>query len=136
MSVDSRFKIDGVSMPKPSSWGCNPNIMSRDAGRLAGNGKMVIPYLSTVWTTEWNYNYLEEDDFDIIWDAYVESTIENKNFYHTLETLDNKGRRKVYKVYTEDKPYAPIAFYKHRNGREIRCYTNLKFTFVGVGGEE
>ena len=127
------FAIDGIEMPKPSSWQINPKPMSSDAERLAGSGKMVIPYLTTAYEVTWTYKYLSATDYDKLYDAYILSTIRNKSMYHTLTTKDsNSDKIMTLDIYTQSDFSAPL--YRIKNG--IRYYKDVKFVFVSLGGDE
>ena len=129
----SNFMIDGKDMPKPSDWLVNPKPMSSDAERLVGSGKMVIPYLTTAWEVTWTYKYLSSEDYDKLYDAYILSTIRNKNMYHTLTTKDsNSNKVMTLDIYTQSDFSAPL--YRIKNG--IRYYKDVKFVFVSLGGDE
>lgn len=127
------FAIDGVEMPRPSDWLVNPKPMSKDAERLIGNGKMVIPYLTTAYEVTWTYKYLSATDYDKIYNAYIKSTITNKSFYHTLITKDsNSDGTLTLDIYTQGDFSAPL--YRIKNG--VRYYKDVKFVFVSLGGDE
>jgi hypothetical protein len=127
------FAIDGIEMPRPSDWLVNPKPMSSDAERLVGTGKMVIPYLTTAWEVTWTYKYLSQEDYDKLYDAYILSTIRNKNMYHTLITKDsNSNEIKTLEIYTQSDFTAPL--YRIKNGK--RYYKDVKFVFVSLGGDE
>lgn len=129
----SDFMIDEIDMPKPSDWLVNPKPMSSDAERLVGSGKMVIPYLTTAYEVTWTYKYLSSDDYDKLYDAYILSTIRNKNMYHTLKTKDsNSDNVMTLDIYTQSDFSAPL--YRIKNGK--RYYKDVKFVFVSLGGDE
>lgn len=132
--IDERFKIDGVSMPKPSSYQTNPKILTGDAHRLIGNGRMVVPYVTTVWETTWHYKLIDGAMYDVIYNAYITATVNNKNMYHSLTTIDsNTGNSKTYQIYTQDDFAGHLYRVKPDGTRE---YDDVSFVFVGVGGEE
>lgn len=127
------FTIDGKSMPMPSSWVTSPQIMTTDAKRTVSTGRLVAKYLQTVWVTEWTYAYITQEQYDILYNAYILSCDINKNIEHTFTTIDsNTGKLLSYKMYTQNDFKAPL--YRVRNG--IREYVNVTFTFTGVGGGE
>lgn len=128
----SNFKIDGKDMPKPSSWTTNPHIITADSERLAGSGRLITTYLTTVLETEWVYKYITQADYDILFDAYITSCRRNRSIEHTLTTIDsNTGGVISYKIYTQSDFKAPL--YMVKNG--VRYYRDITFTFVGVGGD-
>lgn len=121
------FKIDGVEMPKPSSWQVNPKPMSSNSTRVAGTGEAIVPYLRTVYEVEWKYKYISQEDYDKLYDAYILSTIRNKSMYHTLETLDsNTGESLTLNIYTQGDFKGPL--YRIKDG--VRYYKDVTFTFV------
>lgn len=121
------FKIDGVEMPRPSSWLVRPKPLASDAERIAGTGEAVVPYLRTVYEVTWTYKFLESADFDKLYNAYIQNTITNGNMYHTLETLDsNSDNTLTLNIYTQGDFEAPL--YRIKNG--VRQYTNIDFVFV------
>lgn len=127
------FKIDGIDMPKPDVWDVKTNIVTRGSERLIGSGRLVAPFLGIVYETTWVYKYLEEEDYDILYDAYITSCTRNNSVEHDLTTLDsNTGLPLSYRMYTQNNFQAPL--YSIRNGK--RVYTEVTFTFVGVGGGE
>lgn len=127
------FSIDGVEMPRPSSWQLNPKPISSDAERLIGNGKAVVPYLTTAYEVIWTYKYLSETDYDTLYRAYILNTISNKSMYHTLVTPDsNTGTNKTLEIYTQSDFKAPL--YRIKNN--VRYYKDVVFTFVSLGGDE
>lgn len=129
----SDFMIDGKEMPRPSSWTVNPKIMSSDAERLIGNGRAIVPYLTTAWEVIWEYKYLSKEQYDMLYDAYILETIRTKSMYHTLTTKDsNSDDIKTLDIYTQSDFTAPL--YRIKNG--IRYYKDVKFTFVSLGGDE
>ena len=129
----SDFMIDGIDMPKPSDWLVNPKPMSADAERLIGNGKMVIPYLTTAYEITWTYKYLSSDEYDLIYDTYIRATTRNKSFYHTITTRDsNSDEVLTYDMYTQSDFSAPL--YRIKNGK--RYYKDVKFVFITLGGDE
>ena len=129
----SDFKIDDIVMPRPSEWVTKPKILTRDSERLIGSGRLVAPYLGTVYETTWTYKYLDQFDYMTLYDAYILSCERNKSIEHDLETLDsNTGEVLKYRIYTQDDFQTPL--YRIKDG--IRYYTNVTFTFVGVGGGE
>jgi len=129
----SEFKIDDIVMPRPSEWVTKPKILTRDSERLIGSGRLVAPYLGTVYETTWTYKYLDQFDYMTLYDAYILSCERNKSIEHDLETLDsNTGEVLKYRIYTQDDFQTPL--YRIKDG--IRYYTNVTFTFVGVGGGE
>lgn len=127
------FMIDGVAMPIPDTWQTNPKIMTSDSHRTVSTGRLVAAYLQTVWETSWTYKVLWQEDYDRLYAAYITSCDANKSIEHSFSTLDsNTGRVLTYRMYTQDDFSAPL--YMIRNGR--RMYTDVTFTFVGVGGGE
>lgn len=127
------FAIDGIEMPRPSDWLVNPKPMSSDAERLIGNGKAVVPYLTTAYEVTWTYKYLSSAEYDIIYDAYIRKTTQNKSMYHTLTTKDsNSDNTLTLDIYTQSDFSAPL--YRIKNG--VRYYQNVKFVFVSLGGDE
>lgn len=127
------FAIDGVEMPRPSDWLVNPKPISSDAERLIGNGKAVVPYLTTAYEVTWTYKYLSSDDYDKLYTAYIKKTIENKSMYHTLITKDsNSDNIMTLEIYTQSDFSAPL--YRIKNGK--RYYKDVKFVFVSLGGDE
>ena len=79
------------------------------------------------------YKYLDQFDYMTLYDAYILSCERNKSIEHDLETLDsNTGEVLNYRIYTQDDFQTPL--YRIKDG--IRYYTNVTFTFVGVGGGE
>lgn len=131
--LSNDFMIDNKKMPKPSIWLVNPKPMSSDAERLVGSGKMVIPYLTTAYEVTWTYKWLSQEEYDIIYDAYIASTTRNKSFYHKLKTLDsNTGNSMTLDIYTQSDFTGPL--YRIKNG--IRYYKDIKFVFVSLGGDE
>lgn len=127
------FAIDGVEMPRPSDWLVNPKPISSDAERLIGNGKAVVPYLTTAYEVTWTYKYLSSDDYDKLYTAYIKKTIENKSMYHTLITKDsNSDNILTLEIYTQSDFSAPL--YRIKNGK--RYYKDVKFVFVSLGGDE
>lgn len=127
------FALDGIEMPKPNEWLVNVKPMSSDAERLAGSGKMVIPYLTTAYEVTWTYKYLSAEQYDLLYDTYIRKTIRDKNFYHTLTTKDSNSDEILnLDIYTQSDFTAPL--YRIKNG--IRYYKDVKFVFVSLGGEE
>lgn len=127
------FAMDGIEMPRPSDWLVNPKPMSSDAERLIGNGKAVVPYLTTAYEVTWTYRFLSSEDYDKLYDAYILSTIRNKSMYHTLTTKDsNSDEIMNLEIYTQSDFTAPL--YRIKNG--VRYYKDVKFTFVSLGGDE
>ena len=121
------FKIDGVEMPRPSEWLINPKPLSSDAERVAGTGEAVVPYLRMVYEVTWTYKYIQTQDFDKLYNAYIKATIKNKSMYHTIETLDsNSDETLSLNVYTQSDFSAPL--YRIKNG--IRYYKDVKLVFV------
>lgn len=121
------FKIDGVEMPRPSEWLVNPKPLSSDAERVAGTGEAVVPYLRMVYEVTWTYKYIQTQDFDKLYNAYIKATIKNKSMYHTIETLDsNSDETLSLNVYTQSDFSAPL--YRIKNG--IRYYKDVKLVFV------
>lgn len=129
----SDFMIDGKDMPRPSDWLVNPKPISSDAERLIGNGRAVVPYLTTAYEVTWTYKYMTQEQYDVIYDAYILSTVRNKSMYHKLTTLDsNTGKSLTLDIYTQSDFSAPL--YRIKGGK--RYYTNIKFVFVSLGGDE
>lgn len=125
--------IDSIPMPRPHAFVTAPKIMTADAERLIGTGRLSAPYLQTVWETTWTYKTLVQEDYDALYDAYILSVARNKSIEHSLTTIDsNTGNLLSYTMYTQDDFIAHI--YTMSNGK--RQYTNVSFTFVGVGGGE
>lgn len=121
------FKIDGVEMPRPSEWLVNPKPLSSDAERVAGTGEAVVPYLRMVYEVTWTYKFIKTEDFDKLYNAYIQATIQNKSMYHTLETLDsNSDETLTLNVYTQSDFQAPL--YRIKNG--VRYYKDVKLVFV------
>lgn len=121
------FKIDGVEMPRPSEWLVNPKPLSSEAERVAGTGEAVVPYLRMVYEVTWTYKYIQTQDFDKLYNAYIKATIKNKSMYHTIETLDsNSDETLSLNVYTQSDFSAPL--YRIKNG--IRYYKDVKLVFV------
>lgn len=124
------FAIDGIEMPRPSEWKVNPKPMSSDAERLAGSGKMVIPYLGWVWEVSWTYKYLSAEQYDLLYDTYILKTKREKSFYHTLTTKDSNSDEILnIDIYTQSDFTAPL--YRIKNG--VRYYKDITFTFVSLG---
>lgn len=134
MAGTTNFQIDEVDMPKPHIYKTRPMILTRDSERLVGSGRLIAPYLGTVWETQWTYKKLRGSDYDTIYEAYILSCDTNKSIEHTLKTLDsNTGDVLTYRIYTQD-DFDGGAIARMENG--IRIYKNITFTFVGVGGGE
>lgn len=126
------FTIDGKEMPKPSEWTTSPKIMTKDSERLVGSGKLVAPYLCTIWETTWVYKYLTQEQYDLLYDAYITSCARNKSVEHNFTTLDsNTGNILSYRMYTQSDFKAPL--YRIKDGK--RYYKDVSFAFVGVGGD-
>lgn len=131
--LSNDFMIDNTAMPRPSSWTVNPKPISSDAQRLIGTGRAVVPYLTMVYEVVWTYKFLSEDDYDILYAAYITSTVTNKSMYHTLKTLDsNTGNSLELDIYTQSDFTAPL--YRIKNNK--RYYRDVTFTFISLGGEE
>lgn len=127
------FAIDGIEMPKPSDWLVNPKPISDEAERLIGNGRAVVPYLTTAYEVTWTYKYLSAEQYDKLYDAYIRATTRNKNMYHTLTTRDsNSDDILTLDIYTQNDFSAPL--YRIKNG--VRYYKDVKFVFVSLGGDE
>lgn len=127
------FAIDGIEMPRPSDWLVNVKPISTDAERLIGNGRAVVPYLTTAYEVTWTYKYLSGDDYDVLYDAYIRKTTENKSMYHELVTRDsNSDDILTLEIYTQSDFTAPL--YRIKDG--VRYYKDIKFTFVSLGGDE
>ena len=125
--LDSRFKIDGKTMPKPSSINISNKIISSSAERIAATGELVVTYLRTVREVVWTYKYLTSDEYDILYNAYIKSVIDTGIIYRTVETLDsNNGNQLTINTYTQDNFNAPL--YRINNGE--RQYVNVELTFV------
>lgn len=121
------FKIDGVEMPRPSDWLVRPKPLSADAERVAGTGEAIVPYLRTVYEVTWTYKYISKAQFDVLYNAYIRSTINNKSMYHVLETEDsNSDETLTLNIYTQGDFSAPL--YRIKNG--IRYYRDVNFVFV------
>lgn len=121
------FKIDGVEMPKPSSWLVNPKPLSANAERIAATAEAIVPYLRTVYEVTWTYKYLKSEDYDKIYNAYIKNTIINKSMYHTLETQDsNSDETLTLNIYTQGDFSAPL--YRIKDG--VRYYRDVNFVFV------
>jgi hypothetical protein len=110
VEVDDDFQIDGISMPTPSYAFVSVNPMTKDAKRLPGNGEMVAPYFGTAFNVTWEYKLLNAAQYKLIYDAYVKSTIEKKDMFHKIKTIDmNTGEHRELTIYTESsfgvKPY-------------------------------
>ena len=132
--IDNNFQIDGVSMPKPHKYLVNYKPMSADAERLIGNGRLVIPYLTTVYEITWEYSKIEEEQYDLIFNQYVKNTTKNKSFYHTIKTKDSNGGIIETEIYTQGDFTAPLARIDPITGNRI--YENIKFIFVSLGGDD
>lgn len=132
--LDSRFKIDGKVMPRPDEYHTRPRILTRDSQRLPGNGRLVAPYLGTVWETTWLYKYISRDKYLILYDAYILSCKRNKSIEHEFETVDsNTGEQLIYRMYTQDDFEARLHMVRLLNKETY--YRDVLFTFVGVGGD-
>lgn len=130
----AEFELNGVEMPRPSSWKTIPHIMTKDSERLIGNGKLVAPYLQAVPETIWEYKYLTGEQYDIIYNQYIKAVVINKNIECTVKTLDsNTGKSITYTGYTEDNFSAALYRVKPDG---TRVYTNVVLTIVGVGGDD
>lgn len=133
MALSSDFQIDGNNMPRPHAWQVNPKPISSDSQRLIGNGRAVVPYLTMVYEVVWSYKYLTASEYDVLYAAYITSTVTNKSMYHTLKTLDsNTGQSLELDIYTQSDFQAPL--YRISNG--VRYYKDVTFTFISLGGEE
>lgn len=121
------FKIDGKDMPRPDDWQVNPKPLASDAERVAATGEAIVPFLREVYEVTWKYRFIKANDFDKIYNAYIQSSIDNRNMYHTLETQDsNSDRTLTLNIYTQGDFQAPL--YWIRNG--IRYYKDISFVFV------
>lgn len=144
--ITDKFQIDGVNMPTPNSYSTDTQIVStEDSGRLAGNGAMQIDFLTHVFVTTWTYRYMTGDEYDLVYQNYVVSTIKNKNMYHTLKTLNSNGDNSLtYEIYTQDeikallqkRTFKPSYYMGKYFENGVRMYKDVTFTFVGVGGED
>jgi hypothetical protein len=127
------FAIDGIEMPKPSDWLVNPKPMASDSERTAGTGKAIVPYLTTAYEVTWTYKFLSAEQYDILYDAYIRKTTQNKSMYHTLTTRDsNSDDIMELEIYTQGDFTAPL--YRIKNG--VRYYKDVKFVFVSLGGDD
>lgn len=132
MGLSSDFQIDGQNMPKPHTWQVNPKPISSDSQRLIGTGRAVVPYLTMVYEVVWSYKFLTSAEYDVLYDAYISSTIRNKSMYHTLKTLDsNSGESLTLDIYTQSDFQAPL----YRIAGDVRYYKDVTFTFISLGGE-
>lgn len=129
------FQIDGIDMPKPHSYKTITHIITENAERLAGSGRLVADFRGIIYETIWYYKYLSEEDYDKIYDAYVLSCLRNNSIEHTLRTINsNDGKVLEYKIYTQADIDVPLWRYNPKTGK--REYRDVTFTFVGVGGGE
>lgn len=127
------FELDGVEMPRPSDWITKPRVMTKDAERLIGNGRLVAEYLGTVPETVWTYKRLTQEQYDILYAKYIKACAINKSIEHSVKTIDsNTGQSISYTGYTENNFEA--ALYRIKNGKRI--YHNVVVTIVGVGGDD
>ena len=126
------FRIGKKTMPIPSSWQTKPGILTRDSKRSIKSGTITAPYLNTIYTTEWTYKYLSSADYDKLYAAYITSCAINKNIKHTFASVDsNNGKVIAYTMYTQSDFGGAI--YRINPTTDERYYSNVVFTFVGVG---
>ena len=123
----AQFAIDGKEMPRPSSWLVNPKPLSLDATRVAATGEAIVPFLRSVYEVTWTYKFLSTNDYDKLYNAYIQDTIDRQDMYHVLTTLDsNSDKILTLNIYTQSDFTAPL--YRIKNG--IRYYKDVKFVFV------
>lgn len=129
LNISGHFKMDGISMPDPSTYEVDPKPMSADSHRLIETGELVAPYVSMQYTITWKYNFLDNQEYQLLYNQYVLQSIQNKSLYHTLKTLDsNTGEEKEFDIYLQSDFKAPLYFIDPET--KERYYKDVIFTFV------
>lgn len=138
MTVDGAGLSDWVDLPKPSSWLVNPKPLMSDATRAPGTGIVSMAYITTAYEIVWTYKYLSQDDYDVLYNAYVQSSINNKYPFHIIKSRDSNTDQIIYAtIYLQSDFQAPLYRIKHNgDGTTTRYYKDVTFTFVSVGGED
>lgn len=132
VQVDDDFQIDGVSMPTPHDARVSVNIMTQDAKRLPGNGEMIAPYAGTAFNITWKYKMLNAAQYKLLYDALITGTVNNKNVFHTIKTVDYDSGAVIEKtIYVQATFDSPI--YMIRDG--IRYFRDVTLTMVDKAGE-
>lgn len=135
------FMIDGIVMPDPHVWYVCDVIYTKDAERLAANGKLIAPYFCSIKEVYWKYKYISQPDFKLLYDTYIRGTINNRNTEHLLRTRDNlseggavtDGYKIIETIVSTDGKFKPKPCYI-KNG--VYYYKDIEIVFIGVGGEE
>lgn len=132
---DSRFQIDGVSMPRPfqfrtrEKWENNGDKTTRNIN----NGSLILHPIGKVYETTWKYSLLIDDDYFMLKDAIFTTSKSKYKKGFKLKTIQRKGKDKLvsleYQSYEQDDFEEPeIAFVK--NGHTY--YQDVEFAFTSM----
>lgn len=129
--IDSRFQINGVSMPKPHSFKTKQKWLNKDSERDINTGKLILNPICRIYETTWNYKLIRDDQFNIITSQVFQSS--KSNYQKAFKTLDSRTFQSLtYTTYEQDDFEPPEMI---RGGDGHIYYKDVNFMFTNIGGD-
>lgn len=123
------FSIDGTVVKTPSDWEINNKITSIDSMRIPETLELVQNMKGTLYEIKWTYKHLTQEEYDAIYNLYIENTIQSNDPNHTLITCDhNSNNIFEFDIYTQSDFVSRLYRINHLTGN--REYRDVTFVFV------
>ena len=126
--IDSRFKINNISMPKPHEVTVNIKWMNKDAETDVNTGDTILSPIGRKVETTWKYKLLREDQYEIVYNQVFQR---NKSQYgdKSFQSWNPNTRNNIsYKTYEPDNFKQPNVLPVQADG--YRYYTDIEFNFT------
>ena len=126
--IDSRFQINGVSMPRPHSFILKRKWNNKDANRNINTGQLILNPVNRIYEAVWKYKLLRSDQYNIIYNQVFQAS--KANYKKTINTLDSNNFTAVtYTTYEQD-DFEPPEIIKGQDG--YYYYKDITFNFTSV----
>lgn len=130
--TDSRFQINGVSMPKPHAFKTNRKTPNKANGteRDINTGNLILNPLCKIYETKWRYKLLRDTEYIKLYNAVMSSSNSEYKKGFKIKTINsNNWKLCSYTTYEQDDFDSPeVAFV--RNGH--RYYQDVEFSFTSM----
>lgn len=129
--IDSRFQINGVSMPKPHSFKTKQKWLNKDSERDINTGKLILNPICRIYETTWTYKLLRDDQFAILMAQVFQSS--KSNYQKAFKTLDSRTLQSLsYTTYEQD-DFEPPEMIMGKDGHMY--YREFSLMFTNIGGD-
>lgn len=126
--IDSRFQINGISMPKPHEVKVNIKWLNNDAENDCNTGNTILNPIGRKVETTWKYKLLREDQYQLIYNQVFQRNKSNYGGKTFKSWNPNTGNTIQYTTYEPDNFETPNVLAVQADG--YRYYLDFSFSFT------